>query len=231
MTAPTTRPNTVSRKETPPASESSSPDVASIANLTASLRADYVALQNDLEQTQELAADFQRQLAGKSNEVAHFKSLLEKTQMDLGRMESHVAELRAERHRLANKVMTLVEKKELVAELQAERDQFRREVEALRSALTSSGGEYEERIRLQEMEITRLRAALDGFRKIPGNSQRAPGGVAAGVNDRIAELSATVERLEAIIRDRPAARDPGAKPAEPKPEPEPEKFIDISFGT
>jgi DNA repair exonuclease SbcCD ATPase subunit len=209
--------------------ESFAPDIASIANLTATLRADYLALQNDLEQAQELAADFQRQLAGKSNEVAHIKALLEKTHQDLGRMEGHISELRSERHRLANEVMILTTTKEALAEIQAERDQSRREAEALRSALTASGSEYQERIKLQEMEITRLRAALDGFRRIPADSQRAPGEVAAGVNNRIAELSATVERLESIIRERPAPNGPGSKATGRNSEPRRDAVIDISF--
>jgi chromosome segregation ATPase len=228
MTA-STHPKIVPPIEPPSAEESLAPDVASIANLTATLRADYVALQNDLEQTQELAADFQRQLAGKSNEVAHFKTLLEKTHGDLGRMEGHISELRAERHRLANQVMILTATKDVGANLQAERDQLRREVEVLRDALTSSAGEFQERIKLQEMEINRLRAALDGFRNIPANPQRPPGEVAAGVNHRIAELSATVERLESIIRERPASRGPASDAAEDKPGSEQEAFIDISF--
>jgi hypothetical protein len=45
-------------------------------SLSANLRADYEAVQNDLEQATELAAEFQRQLAGKSNEVAELKQLL-----------------------------------------------------------------------------------------------------------------------------------------------------------
>jgi chromosome segregation ATPase len=217
----------------PPNPGASAPDIASIANLTASLRADYLALQNDLEQAQDLAADFQRQLAGKSNEVAHFKVLLEKTYNDLARMEGHVAELRAERHRLANEVMCDTELKEslkeTVARIEGERDQFRREAEALRSALTTSTGESHERIKLQEMEITRLRAALEASRNRPANPPRVPGEIAAGVHDRIAELSATVERLETIIREHPAGRGSSSKPAPAKADPGRDEFIDISF--
>jgi chromosome segregation ATPase len=201
-----------------PSKNASEAELASIANLTTTLRADYTALQNDLEQAQEMAADFQRQLAGKSNEVAHFKSVLEKTQEDLARMESHVAELRKERHRLANEVMVATASKELFENLRAERDQFRREAEALRTALTSSGAEYQEQIKLQELEITRLRLALEAAR---GGPQSA-GEVAAGVRDRITELSATVERLETMIR-QPARKSSQAEGAAS------DEFIDISF--
>lgn len=197
-------------------------DPASIANLTATLRADYDALQNDLEQAQEMAADFQRQLAGKSNEVAHFKALLEKTSGDLVRMEGHTAELRQERHRLANEVMIAAELKFSVEELRKERDQARRESEALRSALTSSSAEYQEKLRQQEMEILRLRAALESARAGQAGANPPSGPAAAGVRDRISELSATVERLESMMRDRPL------KEGQPSKGPSGE-FIDISY--
>src|SRR5882724_7718593 len=73
--------------------------------LSGSLTADHAALQNDLVQAQELAMDFQRQLAGKSNEYAQLKQILEKTQTDLAHLQEGIVELRTERHRLANEAM------------------------------------------------------------------------------------------------------------------------------
>jgi chromosome segregation ATPase len=215
MTAPI--PNTPT--ETPP--DVPALDSASIANLTASLRADYNALQNDLEQAQEMAADFQRQLAGKSNEVAHFKVLLEKTLQDLARMEGHTSELRQERHRLANEVMIAAELKERVKDLSAERDQIRKELEVLRAALTSANVEHQEQIKKKDIEVNRLRAALEAARASHENAVSAGGQPAASVRDRISELSATVERLESIIRERPAKSGPASKSDS--------GFIDISF--
>ncbi|HET6407050.1 MAG TPA: hypothetical protein VFG14_04155 [Chthoniobacteraceae bacterium] len=197
-----------------------SPDPALAANLTATIRADYAALQNDLEQAQELAADFQRQLAGKSNEVAHIKVLLEKTQIDLQRMEGNVDALRAERHRLANEAMEVGDLRDTIESLGANRDHFRRESEALRAALTASGGEFQERINQLELENTRLRTALEQFRN---GASKPAGGTSTGVQDRIAELSATIERLESQLRER------GAAPGEPAKEEN--EFINISFGS
>jgi DNA repair exonuclease SbcCD ATPase subunit len=216
MTAPTSPTPT----DTIPGS--SAPAAATIANLTASLRADYTALQNDLEQAQEMAADFQRQLAGKSNELAHFKVLLERTQTDLARLEGHTNELRQERHRLANEVMIAAELKATAEDLRAERDQSRREVEALRSALTASEADHQEQIKKRELEIARLRAAVEAARTNAANATAAGGPVAAGVRDRISELSATVERLESMIRDQSGKRVQPAKGAS-------NEFIDISF--
>lgn len=214
MTAPT------SNTPVEPSTVSVDPDLASIANITASLRADYEALQNDLDQAQEMAADFQRQLAGKSNEVAHFKTLLEKTLQDLARMEGHTTELRQERHRLANEAMIAAELKERVKDASAERDQLRREAEALRSALTSSAAEHQEQIKLKDIELERLRAALESARNIPAPAAPPANPATAGVRDRISELSATVERLESIIRER----GPGGAASK-----DGDKFIDISF--
>jgi chromosome segregation ATPase len=134
-------------------------------------------------------------------------------------MEGHVAELRRERHRLANEVMVATELKESLEDLRAERDQFRREAEALRTALTSSGAEHQEQIKLQEMEITRLRAALEAARS---GKPPPPDEVAAGVRDRITELSATVERLESMIREPAGKTDQTGQRAA-------NEFIDISF--
>lgn len=221
MTAPTPLPTPAD-----PSPTTALPDLdldpASIANLTASLRADYVALQNDLEQAQEMAADFQRQLAGKSNEVAHFKALLEKTSADLLRLEGHTTELRQERHRLANEVMVAAELKFTVEDLRNERELLRRESEALRGALTSSATEFQDKLKSQEMEILRLRAALDAARNGQAGVNVPGGQAAAGVRDRISELSATVERLESMMREQsPKAGQPSKG--------ESGDFIDISY--
>jgi phage-related tail protein len=149
--------------------------VSATSNITANLRADYEALQNDLEQAQELASDFQQQLAGKSNEVAHFKALLEKTQLDLVRMDGHVVELRRERHRLANEAMEVVGLQAQLEQMTRERDHYLRESHALRSALTSSDGEMQNRLKQQEAELTRLRAALEVLRSRQINAIRPAG--------------------------------------------------------
>src|ERR1700736_3005625 len=73
--------------------------------ISATLRSDYEALQNDVRLANELAADFQRQLAGKSNDFALLKQVFEKTREDLGHLHAGIAALREERHRLANEAM------------------------------------------------------------------------------------------------------------------------------
>jgi len=206
---------------------------ATIANLTASLRADYSALQNDLEQAQNMAAEFQRQLAGKSNEVAHFKALLEKTQEDLLRMEGHITELRQERHRLANEVMISMDLKETVELLRTEGAQLQREALLLRTALTTSTAAFEEQIKLQQMEIDRLRAASEGPKTAPsngtnGNGNGTSGKPGTGSQSHISELSATLERLESMMKEHNERTAKRSKEASNPKDPS-NTFIDISF--
>ena len=107
---------------------------ANRSNLTAKLRADYDALQNDVQQARELAADFQRQLAGKSNEFADLKRVFSETRSHLTRLEASITELREERHRLASEAMRgvaferkLAEKEQQVAQLEERVSKLREE--------------------------------------------------------------------------------------------------------
>jgi chromosome segregation ATPase len=81
------------------------PPASATNPLSAAIASNLDALKNDVEQAKELASDYQRQLAGKSNELADFKLLVEKTQNDLTHLQTSIAELRQERHRLANEAM------------------------------------------------------------------------------------------------------------------------------
>jgi chromosome segregation ATPase len=125
-------------------------------NLTANLRADYEALQNDMEQAQELAADFQRQLAGKSNDFAQLKQLFEKTKTDLGHLEAGIVELRAERHRLANEGMRATAFQTKLAKVTEERDRLRVDIEVIRQALTRSAEGTERALRERDTMIATL---------------------------------------------------------------------------
>src|SRR5580658_401446 len=125
MNAPTHQPEPPAEVVLPP--DEPSPRKLVNPNLTGSLVSDYAALQNDLVQAQELAADFQRQLAGKSNEHAQLKQIFEKTQADLAHLQDGIVELRAERHRLANEAMRATAFQAKLAKITAERDRLRME--------------------------------------------------------------------------------------------------------
>ena len=101
-------------------------------NLSAKLRADFAALQNDVQQARELAADFQRQLAGKSNEFAALKRVFQETRTHLEKLEQGIKELREERHRLANEAMRALAFERQVDDLDAQIARLTQELEALR---------------------------------------------------------------------------------------------------
>ena len=107
--------------------------------LSASLRADYEALQNDVQQARELANEFQRQLAGKSNEFAELKRLFEKTRNDLVRLEANITEIREERHRLANKAMEAIAFERRITERDAEIAKLKEEIDSLKHQLAKAG--------------------------------------------------------------------------------------------
>ena len=125
-------------------------------NLTGTLVSDYAALQNDLLQAQELAADFQRQLAGKSNDHAQLKQILEKTKSDLTHLQEGIVELRAERHRLANEAMRATAFQTKLAMVTGERDRLRVDLEVVRVALTRSANETAATLRERDRRIAEL---------------------------------------------------------------------------
>ena len=104
------------------------------SNIGSIVAADLEAMRNDLEQAHALAEDYRWQLAGKSNECAELRQLLEKTKSDLSKLTSDIAALRQDRHRLANEAMKAQEAERFAAENAKLRD----EVEKLRSALQAS---------------------------------------------------------------------------------------------
>lgn len=164
-----------------PGDRSVAPALPVNPRLSANLNADYHALQNDMEQAQELAADFQRQLAGKSNEFAQLKQLFEKTQTDLASLQSGIVELRAERHHLANEAMRSAAFQAKLKKVSEERDRLRIDVEIVRKALAQSADQVAavRRERNAEfaaivIELVTLREALaEARRQSPGNGTRA----------------------------------------------------------
>ena len=140
-------------------------------SLSGSLMADHAALQNDLVQAQDLAADFQRQLAGKSNEYAQLKQILEKTQTDLGHLQAGIVELREERHRLANEAMRASAFEFKLTKISEDRDRLRVELEIVRTAYERKGEDLAGQLRDRDrriaelvIETVRLRQALEEAR-------------------------------------------------------------------
>lgn len=181
--------------ETDAQNTASIPEPAKSA-LGASLCADYEALKNDLDQAKDLAADFQRQLAGKSNELAHFKAILQRTQEDFNRLEGHIEELRRERHRLANEAMRSTALDAQLLRKQEEIDRLRDQIETLRSA---SSNRVEELLIVsedQQREIQRLRAIVEVLRRREGVPPILTAGEDSEMQRQITDLKATVKRLQ-----------------------------------
>ena len=197
-------------------------------SLTATLQADYDAIRNDLEQAQELAADFQRLAADKSNEVAHIKTLLEKTTGDLTRLEEHVAELRRERHRLANELMIAASMDLELAKLKRERDNLRTELEILSEASKLRITDLQAEVISQRTEIASLQARLCSAEAGQANPEAVASDAAM---QKINELSATVNKLMGMVESKPE-NDPQRPESTPPQEtiaiPE-DHFIDIAF--
>lgn len=125
-----------------------------------------------MQQAKDLAADFQRQLAGKSNEFAQLKQLFEKAQADLTHLQEGIVELRAERHRFANESMRATAYQAKLAQVTGERDRLRVELEHVRRALNQSATEMQTAIRDRDaqiavlvVELVTLKDALEVARK------------------------------------------------------------------
>ncbi len=216
----------------PPPTSATEPNPAPLTNpnLSATLRADYDALMNDVQQANQLAADFQRQLAGKSNEVADFRRLFEKTQTDLGHLQKSIDELRQERHRLANEAMRAVAFERKLTEMTAERNRLRIELDVMRQGIASNTEDLERRLRERDAQVTRLAHELDTLREqlLSGNAP-APtrGGGDPAVKAVLADLWSALNRLQTTLDPK------NAVPAFPAPSVQApaasEEFIDISF--
>lgn len=109
------------------------------------VQADYMALANDLAQAQSLAASLEIELSGKTNELANFKHVWERTQADLAKLERDIEELRKERHALANQAQRgqayeyqFEKQKKLNTELQAKVGNLETELSAERAAHASA---------------------------------------------------------------------------------------------
>ncbi len=191
--------------------------------LSANLRGDYEALQNDVEQARLLAADFQQQLSGKSNEVAHLKQIFEKTARDLAHLQEGITALREERHRLANEAMRAVALEHRLAKMEAENQRLRGEAEK------AAGREHarESQIAALTTETERLRRQLEAAAPAPV-TKPAPRVEGAEAQALLAAATDSLERLREMVHAQGAVSPPVRPAAANRPAAR-EEFIDISF--
>lgn len=147
---------------------SDTPDTESVERvlinpkLTETLKGECDSLRDDLQQANELAADFQRQLASKSNEVATMKQFFEKTRGHLVQLQNSIKELRQERHQLANEVMAATA---VSVKLKLERDLLRSDMQSLLEGLDGCGHDILElaiKFKQQALEKPKTKPAPDG---------------------------------------------------------------------
>lgn len=210
--------------------------------LGATLRADYEALRNDVQQANELASDFQRELAGKSNELAHLKRVFEKTQEDLTQLQTSITALREERHRLANEAMRAVALERRVTVITADRDRLHGELEMLRQSGATSGDDIARRLRDRDTQVAQLLSEVDSLRQrlafAPASAAPTPAArpvppkVSPEIKAAIATMADAFEELMHLVHPNAVAAPARRSEQRPTPRtaiPETEEFIDISF--
>lgn len=124
------------------------------------VQADYLALANDLEQAQALAASLEIQLSGKTNELARFKVIWERTQSDLAKLSNDLDALRKERHALANEAQRGAAYQHRYERLKAEHDELSAQVGRLESELARERAAH-----------TQSRAELDTLHRRPNDGE------------------------------------------------------------
>lgn len=134
-------------------------------SLTASLRKDYEALQEDLRQAHETTANLETQLAGKSKELLHLKFLFEQTKAHLAHMQDGIVAMRMERHKLANEAMRAMGLDIMVARLTAERDRLKSELDGILEGLAIEKAEKELRFDKRDHHIAEITLELMKLRQ------------------------------------------------------------------
>ena len=125
-------------------------------NLSAALREDGDAIQDDLRQANELAANLAAQLAGKSKEMLHLKFLLDQTKARFGHMQDSVVAMRAERHKLAKDAMRAQGLEILLTRVTAERDRLKNELDGILDGLATEHAQKALRFDKRDHHIAEL---------------------------------------------------------------------------
>jgi chromosome segregation ATPase len=159
--------------------------------LSAALREDGDAVQEDLRQANELAANLEAQLAGKSKELMHLKFLLEQMKSNFGHLQDSVVLMRKERHKLANDSMRAQGLEIMVTRLTAERDRLKNELDGVLEGLAAEHAEKAQQgLRFDKrdhmiaeltFELITLRKEVADLRRM--NQHPAPGAPEAPANE------------------------------------------------
>jgi len=196
---------------TPPVGNRAGTKISSNRDI-AVVQADYLALANDLEQAQALASTLELELSGKTNELARFKLIWERTQSDLVKFEHDLDVMRKERHSLANEVQ-----KAYAIEHKYERLKFAYE-------------DATAKVERLEADLLQERAAHQKTRQELEAASKSPGRPPAGANDSLLRenLEALRDEIDRVLSLKPGK--PGTSSSHPPVRQAPE-HIDIEFTT
>ncbi len=172
----------------PPPSSGEIPRDAAAANSPApqaprsigvELSENYDVVCEDLRLANELTANLEQQLAGKSKELLHLKFLFEQTKAHMGHLQDGIAAMRKERHKLANDSMRAMGLEIMVKRLTAERDRYKTELESLLENLAAeksrqalSFDKRDHQIAELTFELIHARQELEDLRRM--NPRPAP---------------------------------------------------------
>ena len=158
------------------------------------------ALRNDLAQARELAADFQRQVAEKTNECADLKRTSEAGQAEIVRLRSDISELRHERLQLANDVARIAGIELRLKRTSDERDDLRTQLETLRARAT--------------MELPK-EAAAEASVPFPEPDENGPlsGNERVYAKRLLTQLAASLDELQTLVDPQREEKPPIEKPA------------------
>jgi DNA repair exonuclease SbcCD ATPase subunit len=194
--------------------------------LSQALAGDYESLHAAVHEGNALAADFREHAPGQSNELAVLQQVFEKAQRDLVQLHRSIAELRQERHRLANEAMRAMALERKLAEVTTERDRLRAEGQAMRDGLIASSTESAKRKRETDAQMARMAQELETLRH-RGLAPAPPAGADADIRAALAQISATLERLTTQLAEDRGTPRPAPLPSRVRSTPEPEIAIEF----
>lgn len=171
------------------------------SNLSAALRENYDALQENLRQANELTADLGAQLAGKSKETLHLKFLFDQTKAHLGHLQDAIVAMRMERHKLANEAMRAKGLEMVLARVTAERDRLKNEVDGLIEGLAQENAGKELRFDKRDHYIAELSFELIKLRQEVQDLRKANPAPVPAAPPRLMSLKTSAEEF---ARDEPA---------------------------
>jgi uncharacterized protein YdcH (DUF465 family) len=161
------------------------------------------------------------------------KQVFEKTLQDLTQLQTSIAELRKERHHLANEAMRAVALQHKLTSVIADRDRLQGEAETLRQNLATKSREAASQLAARDARIAQLSAEADNLSDALAEAERGSGKQpfrrksAPDAQTLLAQIAASVDQLTGLIGA--GKRSPLSREAPVGMESGGDEFIEISF--